>query len=431
MPINPAIAMSFQAPKFEDPMNNLIKMEQIKAYQQNALAKQLEAEVAQESLGQQRGLRNYLAGLEPGASPDMNMLARFGKAGQEYGQTLTEAEKTRLEMQTKLYKDIHLPRLAQAKTVQDVNGWYASMQNDPRLKGFLTEEGRSMLPKTDEEVRNYVETTLVPFSDIYKRETQKTANQARLDAAARTAAATREAAQIRAGAPTDDMREYDKAVSGGFKGSFEDWMSKNAPKGSATGTLQEYDRAVSQGYKGTLVDFKKEFGKDIYQETLDRLAAQRDIQAVSTAEGAKGMLDYIGYKVDEEGNETNEIAELIKKSTGGEYQKMGAEALAKFGATTAGREAIGRLSTIADNLAFGLLNGKLGAGISNKDIQLIQNLVGDISNQDKPVGERLASWDQFIKTVKALSQKKPVGRMNLDETSRPSKREPLENIFGG
>lgn len=431
MPINPAIAMSFQAPKFEDPMNNMIKMEQIKAYQQNALAKQLEAEVAQESLGQQRGLRNYLAGLEPGASPDTNMLARFGKAGQEYGQALTEDQKTRLEMQTKLYKDIHLPRLAQAKTVRDVNAWYASMQNDPRLKGFLTEEGRSMLPKTDEEVRNYVETTLVPLSDIFKRETQKTANQARLDAAARTAAATIDAAKIRAGAPTDDMREYDKAVSGGFKGSFEDWMSKNKPSSSQSSLIQEYKLAQEQGYKGTLVDYKKEFGKDIYQETLDRLAAQRDIQAVSTAEGAKGMLDYIGYKVDEEGNATNEIAELIKKSTGGEYQKMGAEALAKFGATTAGREAIGRLSTIADNLAFGLLNGKLGAGISNKDLQLIQNLVGDIANQDKPVGERLASWDQFVKTVKALSQKKPVGRMNLDETSRPSKKEPLENIFGG
>ena len=87
MPINPAIAMSFQAPKFEDPMNNLIKMEQIKAYQQNALAKQLEAEVAQESLGQQRGLSNYLAGLESGASPDMNMLARFGKVGRSTAKT--------------------------------------------------------------------------------------------------------------------------------------------------------------------------------------------------------------------------------------------------------------------------------------------------------------------------------------------------------
>ena len=173
MPINPAIAMSFQAPKFEDPMNNLIKMEQIKAYQQNALAKQLEAEVAQESLGQQRGLRNYLAGLEPGASPDPTRIALFGKSGRELAQTLTTAAKNRFDMQSKLYKDMYLPILAQAKTRDDVNGWYASMQNDPRLKGFLTEEGRSMLPKTDEEVRNYVETALVPFSDIYKRQTQQ------------------------------------------------------------------------------------------------------------------------------------------------------------------------------------------------------------------------------------------------------------------
>lgn len=172
MPINPAIAMSFQAPKFEDPMNNLIKMEQLKAYQQNALAKQLEAQVSQESLGQQRGLRNYLAGLG-GASPDMNMLAQFGKAGQEYGKEFTEAQSKQMEMASKLYKEMYLPILGQAKTRDDVLAWHTAMEQDPRLKGFLTPQGKAMLPQTDEEVRNYVETTLVPISDRYRRETME------------------------------------------------------------------------------------------------------------------------------------------------------------------------------------------------------------------------------------------------------------------
>ena len=173
MPINPAIAMSFQAPKFEDPMNNLIKMEQIKAYQQNALAKQLEAEIAQESLGQQRGLSNYLAGLEPGASPDMNMLARFGKTGREYGKDITEARSKQIEMASKLYKEKYLPILAQARTRDDVLAWHGLMEKDPEVQPILTPQGKAMLPKSDAEVPSYLETTLVPLSDIFKRETMK------------------------------------------------------------------------------------------------------------------------------------------------------------------------------------------------------------------------------------------------------------------
>ena len=168
MPINPAIAMSFQAPKFEDPMNRLVQAEQIKAYQQNALAKQLEAEVAQESLGQQRGLSNYLAGLEPGASPDMNMLARFGKTGREYGKDIAEARSKQIEMASKLYKEKYLPILGQAKTRDDVLAWHTAMEQDPRLKGFLTPQGKAMLPKSDAEVPSYLETVFVPFQERNK-----------------------------------------------------------------------------------------------------------------------------------------------------------------------------------------------------------------------------------------------------------------------
>lgn len=183
MPINPAIAMSFQAPKFEDPMNNLIKMEQIKAYRQNALAKQLEAEVAQESLGQQRGLRNYLAGLEPGASPDMNMLARFGKTGREYGKDITEARSKQIEMASKLYKEKYLPILAQAKTRDDVLAWHGLMEKDLLVQPILTPQGKAMLPKSDAEVPSYLQTTLVPLSDIFKRETAEITQGAAMDRA--------------------------------------------------------------------------------------------------------------------------------------------------------------------------------------------------------------------------------------------------------
>ena len=424
MAINP-IALQAKAADTSGALNTLAAVRQIQAANQQRQMNQLAMEDAQRKRSSEEAFKNALMTGDYKTPAGMNRLMGIDPT------SALALQKNLLDQETArksaLKTDLELFSKAAGgmpDTAENYSFLYKGAVGDnPALASFL--------PDPSQYKTGLMEQFAVGAETLFKRATTESANQARLDAAARTAAATRDAAKIRAGAPTDDMREYDKAVSGGFKGSFEDWMSKNKPSSSQSSLIQEYKLAQEQGYKGTLVDYKKEFGKDIYQETLDRLAAQRDIQAVSTAEGAKGMLDYIGYKVDEEGNETNEIAELIKKSTGGQYQKMGAEALAKFGATTAGREAIGRLSTIADNLAFGLLNGKLGAGISNKDIQLIQNLVGDISNQDKPVGERLASWDQFIKTVKALSQKKPVGRMNLDETSRPSKKEPLENIFGG
>lgn len=168
MPINPSIAMSFQAPKFEDPMNNMLKMEQMKAYQQNALAKQIEMQAAQETLGEQRGLRNYLAGLGAGTSPDVNQLARFGEAGQQYSQKMAAAEKDRFEIASKLYKEVYLPQLGQATTRNDVLSWHASMKNNPWVAPVLTPEGEAMLPKTDEEVPGYLERVFVPYQERNK-----------------------------------------------------------------------------------------------------------------------------------------------------------------------------------------------------------------------------------------------------------------------
>lgn len=91
MAINPAIAMSFQAPKFEDPMNRLVQMEQLKAYQQNALAKQMEMETAKTALEQQKGLRNYLAGMKSGQDVNINDLAQFGDTGIAYAKNRSES----------------------------------------------------------------------------------------------------------------------------------------------------------------------------------------------------------------------------------------------------------------------------------------------------------------------------------------------------
>lgn len=254
MPINPAIAMSFQAPKFEDPMNRMIQMEQIKAYQQNALAKQLEAEATQEALGQQRGLSNYLLNLGDKA-PDVNQLARFGKAGREYNKDLTETQSKQMEMASKLYKDIYLPQLAQARTRDDVLGWHAAMEQDPRLTGFLTPQGKAMLPKSDEEVPTYLERTLVPLADIYKRQTQQKSDESRIDAANIRAAAARDAAE------RTSQRPF--SVGGNLVSPTGEVLYEGKPepeKPKVTDLMAEYRLAKEEGFKGTFTEFKQQFG---------------------------------------------------------------------------------------------------------------------------------------------------------------------------
>lgn len=65
MAINPNIALSFQAPKFDDPINKLAQIEQLKAYRQNALLKEREAALAEKAMQSENALRNLYASGKP------------------------------------------------------------------------------------------------------------------------------------------------------------------------------------------------------------------------------------------------------------------------------------------------------------------------------------------------------------------------------
>ena len=87
------------------------------------------------------------------------------------------------------------------------------------------------------------------------------------------------------------------------------------------------------------------------------------------------------------------ISKLIAKSTSG---RLGATADAVqgfFGGTNEGRKSIAALEATANQIATDLAGGKLGAGISNTDREFIVSSLGDVSNPNRPVGERLAGWN--------------------------------------
>jgi hypothetical protein len=98
----------------------------------------------------------------------------------------------------------------------------------------------------------------------------------------------------------------------------------------------------------------------------------------------------------------DEIAGLINKSTGGVLQAGAAGTLGAFNYTTEGADAIARLGTRVKAMTLSLLNGKLGAGISNADRDFIEGQFGDIANPNLPSDKRLAAWDEAKKRMLSL-----------------------------
>jgi CRISPR/Cas system-associated endoribonuclease Cas2 len=98
----------------------------------------------------------------------------------------------------------------------------------------------------------------------------------------------------------------------------------------------------------------------------------------------------------------DDITDLIKKSTGSYIGKAVDIGGRTFGTSTAGSEALAALEQKANAITFGLLNGKLGAGISKSDAELVASLVGKLGDGTLPVGDRLAAWDSAKTMMKNL-----------------------------
>ena len=129
-----------------------------------------------------------------------------------------------------------------------------------------------------------------------------------------------------------------------------------------------------------------------------------------------------------------EIEKLIRRSTSGIVERGFAAIPRALGQSTSGMEAIGQLDTIAGDLTLRLLNGKLGAGISNADVELIKNTLADIGNSLKPANERLAAYRQLKKNLESVVSGKPIevvpGSANADAVDKSN---PLlgDMPFGG
>ena len=91
------------------------------------------------------------------------------------------------------------------------------------------------------------------------------------------------------------------------------------------------------------------------------------------------------------------VSDLIKASTSGGAERIGSDVVGFVtGKATPGRVASGQLGTLKDSMTFEKLRGKLGAQISDADVRLVANTMGDIANVDIPWNERLAKWQNIV-----------------------------------
>jgi hypothetical protein len=134
-------------------------------------------------------------------------------------------------------------------------------------------------------------------------------------------------------------------------------------------------------------------------KTTAQEAAKREVAGNIDVTSNRKALAQAGYDVS---TGKDDITDLIKKSTGSYIGKAVDISGRAVGKSTEGSKALSALEQKAGAITFGLLNGKLGAGISNADVQLIASLVGKVSDGTLPVEDRLASWTSAKDMMKNL-----------------------------
>jgi hypothetical protein len=143
---------------------------------------------------------------------------------------------------------------------------------------------------------------------------------------------------------------------------------------------------------------RAEYGKE-----QAKAASTQDAAKAARKEAGQNLLRTVG------GDNGAKIEALIKGSTSGRLQKYAAEAVgAVTGSATPGMENIATLDQLAKQMTFDLLNGKLGANISDKDRDFVTGLVANISAPETTASERVRGFRQLQNTINAWASGKDI-----------------------
>jgi hypothetical protein len=107
----------------------------------------------------------------------------------------------------------------------------------------------------------------------------------------------------------------------------------------------------------------------------------------------------------------DKMSELIKKSTSGMGQNIGAGTAAFFNITTDGRKALNTIKADSSKIVMDMMGGKLGAGISNADRDFVEAQLGSVGDANKTADERLAAWESAKKRLIDVAGSKRFGEV--------------------
>jgi hypothetical protein len=138
-------------------------------------------------------------------------------------------------------------------------------------------------------------------------------------------------------------------------------------------------------------------------ENAAKATAKESEVKAAKKEAGENLLRTVG------GENGAKIEALIKASTSGRLQKYAAETIgATTGSATTGMQNIAKLDQLAKQMTFDLLNGKLGANISDQDRNFITGLVANIAAPETPDNERIEGFRQLKNTVEAWASGKNI-----------------------
>lgn len=337
--IDPNIALQFKMPQIQDPLAATARVQDVGL---NALKMQ----ELQRGVQEEQEIRNYLRGKDIYAPETRAGLAQYGKTGLAYNKLIADQEKSGLETK-KLRGDI---------TKQDMDvqrEQFANLAFNP----------------SNENITAHIQDSVLQ-GKIPPAQAQQLLNQV---------------------LPMNVQQRKQFFTEMGVK-------AEERYKMTTLSEFQKQDLGLKR--ERLAADINPELqGRIAGAKTVAQEAAKRETAGNVDVTANRKALAQAGYDV---ATGKDDITDLIKKSTGSYLGKAVDISGRAIGKATEGSQALAALEQKANAITFGLLNGKLGAGISKSDAELVASLVGKLGDGTLPVDDRLAAWNSAKNMMKNL-----------------------------
>jgi hypothetical protein len=372
--IDPSIALNVKPVQIEDPVNRF-------ARQQELSVNMMKGQEMQRAMQEEQEVRNFLRGADLSKPETRAQLAQYGKTGLGYGKLLAEQEKAGLETK-KLKGDID------KQTIESHRQRTSDLAFNPSDENVLAHLQDSVLRQeitADQAKQRWTQVGAMPLEQRKQYFLQMGVN------------AEKRLEQM-------SLSEFQKQDLGVKR----------------EGQRLQYDPATQAKVEGA--------------KTLARKEAEQQIAGEIDVKANRKALATAGYDVE---TGKDEISDLIRKSTGS-YLGKGYDIGGRlFGASNEGSRALQTLVQKGNAITFGLLNGKLGAGISKSDAELVASLVAQVGDGTLPREDRLAAWgsavDQMVRLGMIDKPKAPQANLgpnvNTPGGAAPANKPSLESIF--